>query len=259
MDQDAGPSEGATLDGSSQNVANKVPRAAQLYGNLLTIPSLLFVVIDTPGPGHAHILGHLARPFGNLFRQRAGLLLRCAGVRVERNPIRELIQLLGQPISRGGNFSLSRPVESALEAPMASRIIVSLTLICTTLMVLRIDGMAAERCLDQVLRIAERHGVSTDVPTVSPHGGPDNKKQDLGESGGVVKPPPVRDDMAIISPPADIRDRMPDATARQDHPAAKRMTLRAILTAARAEAERGNEAGCREGLAQANKFLERGE
>jgi hypothetical protein len=36
------------------------------------------------------------------------------------------------------------------------------------------------------------------------------------------------------------------------------MTLQAILTAARAEAERGDEAGCRAALAKAPEILERG-
>ena len=49
---------------------------------------------------------------------------------------------------------------------------------------------------------------------------------------------------------------MPDVTPHQRR-AANRTMLQAILVAARAEAERSNEAGCRVGLARAARILER--
>jgi hypothetical protein len=80
----------------------------------------------------------------------------------------------------------------------------------------------------------------------------------LAASGGVVEPPAVQD-KSVISPPAGQRSLMPTMPdVVPDKPqAANRTALQAILVAARAEAERNNEAGCREGLARAATILER--
>jgi hypothetical protein len=82
--------------------------------------------------------------------------------------------------------------------------------------------------------------------------------RDLSDSGGVIEPPAVQD-KSVIAPPAGQASPMPtlpDVTPDKAR-AANRTALQAILVAARAEAERNNEAGCREGLARAAKVLER--
>ena len=115
------------------------------------------------------------------------------------------------------------------------------------------------------MSLARRHNISTDPPTATPDkpipGKPaEVTPRELGRSGGVVEPPPVRD-KGVIAPPPDNRSAMPTmpdvGSDQRQAPAADRTTLQAILVAARGEAERGNEAGCREALGRAAKVLER--
>ncbi len=127
----------------------------------------------------------------------------------------------------------------------------------------------AETCLDRVRGMAEAQGVLTDPPTVLPGqarrpGSPD----DLARSGGVVEPPPVSD-RSVIAPPRDhsgmptLPDVKPKASPPAPSPqergldAADRSTLQALLVAARAEAERGDETGCLDGLRKAHDLLSR--
>lgn len=111
------------------------------------------------------------------------------------------------------------------------------------------DIAAADRCLDQVKGLAAEYGVSTDPPTVDPKGGRTAKSDDLAKSGGVIEPPQTQD-RSVISPPAQADSRMPtvpDVVPRTNPPAEKTVTqtsLQALLVAARAQAERGEEAQC---------------
>jgi hypothetical protein len=124
---------------------------------------------------------------------------------------------------------------------------------------------AADSCLDQVRDLASQHGTPSKPPTAAPDskGGAKATTQDLARSGGVIAPPPM-DDRSVIKPPSTGNDRMPtvpdvapQAQKQQDTPAADRTKLQAALTAARAQAERGDEQGCQEALARARTLAER--
>ena len=122
---------------------------------------------------------------------------------------------------------------------------------------------AADKCLDQVRDLAARHGTPSKPPTAAPDRKSDITTQDLARSGGVIKPPPV-DDKSVITPPPNTRDAMPTVPhvapkAQQEEPAADRTKLQAALTAARSQAEQGNEKGCREALERARTLAERAE
>ncbi len=132
---------------------------------------------------------------------------------------------------------------------------------------------AAEGCLDQVRELARAQSLSTDPPTASPDKGPGVTSRELGRSGGVIEPP-ATSDRSVITPPGTTDSRMPtmpDVTrtpgtppsqqaardeARKDG-AADRTALQALLVAARAEAERGQEANCIDTLKKARELLER--
>jgi hypothetical protein len=120
----------------------------------------------------------------------------------------------------------------------------------------------ADGCLDQVRELAGRHGTPSDPPTVAPNGNKAVTTEDLARSGGVIKPPPVQD-KAVITPGPGTHDPMPTipdvATKKspQDGDAAERTQLQAALTAARAQAERGDELGCQEALARARTLARR--
>jgi hypothetical protein len=121
---------------------------------------------------------------------------------------------------------------------------------------------AADSCLDQVRDLASQHGTPSKPPTAAPDGkGGGTTTQELARSGGVITPPPM-DDRSVIKPPSTGNDRMPtvpDVTPKTqpDKPAAERTQLQAALTAARAQAERGDEKGCQEALARAKTLAER--
>ncbi|TAJ26202.1 MAG: hypothetical protein EPO67_19025 [Reyranella sp.] len=117
---------------------------------------------------------------------------------------------------------------------------------------------AAAACLDDVKSLAAERGLSTDPPTVAPEGGTKPTPEQMARSGGVIEPPPVQD-RSVITPPRSAGAAMPTlpnvtAGPPKEAAAAERTTLQALLVAARAEAERGNERGCLEGLAKAQAF-----
>ncbi len=134
---------------------------------------------------------------------------------------------------------------------------------------------AAEGCLDKVRDLAKSQNISTDPPTASPDKAPGVTSRDLGRSGGVIEPP-ATSDRSVIAPPSSTDSRMPtmpDVTPKPSAPsdpatasnearkdqAADRTALQAVLVAARAEAERGQEANCLDALEKARKLLERAE
>jgi len=121
---------------------------------------------------------------------------------------------------------------------------------------------AADSCLDQVRDLASRYGAPSAPPTAAPNGKGNVTTQDLARSGGVIKPPPVQD-KSVITPPPDRQDPMPTvpdiATKKkpEEGSGAERTQLQAALTAARAQAERGDEKGCEEALARARTLADR--
>ena len=125
----------------------------------------------------------------------------------------------------------------------------------------------AEGCLDRVRELARSQKISTDPPTASPDKapgapgqgtGPGATSRELGRSGGVIEPPATAD-RSVITPPATTDSRMPTMPDVTPKPAADRTALQALLVAARAEAERGQEAGCLDALEKARKLLKRTE
>lgn len=132
---------------------------------------------------------------------------------------------------------------------------------------------AAEGCLDEVRALAQAQNIPTDPPTASPDKAPSVTSRELGRSGGVIEPP-ATSDRSVVTPPASADSRMPtmpDVTQKPSPPpspqaardesrkegAADRTALQALLVAARAEAERGQEANCVDTLKQARELLER--
>ena len=124
----------------------------------------------------------------------------------------------------------------------------------------------ADNCLDRVEQMAAAYGTSTDPPTIPPG---EMKKpvspDDLARSGGVVEPP-ATPDRSVITPPRDhsgmptmpdvARPRPSDKTTKaQRLDPADMSTLQAILVAARAQAERGMEAECLDGLRKAEELV----
>ncbi len=118
---------------------------------------------------------------------------------------------------------------------------------------------AAEGCLDQVRDLARTQNISTDPPTASPDQSPSVTSRELGRSGGVIEPP-ATSDRSVITPPGTTDSRMPtmpDVTEKPGTPPPQRAALQALLVAARAEAERGQEANCVDTLKKARELLER--
>lgn len=125
------------------------------------------------------------------------------------------------------------------------------------------NAAPADKCLDAVRDLAARHGTPSKPPTASPDRKSDITTQDLARSGGVIKPPAV-DDKSVITPAPNAHDPMPTVPnvapkAQQEEPAADRTRLQAALTAARSQAEQGNEKGCEEALERARTLAERSE
>lgn len=116
----------------------------------------------------------------------------------------------------------------------------------------------AESCLDRVLGIAGTYGLATDPPTVGARDS-DVTIEDLARSGGVVEPERLKDGM-VIAPPRDKGYRMPTLpdVKERDLPGVDLTALQAILVAARAQAERGNEAGCWTTLEKVRTIVDRG-
>ena len=125
-------------------------------------------------------------------------------------------------------------------------------------------------CLDEVRRLADAHGLATDPPTVAPDekkAGPKLKPDDLAKSGGVIEPP-VTNDRSVITPPpsASRMPTLPDvatpAPMKKDRSksglsAPDMTTLQGLLVAARAAAEEGKEAACRERIDKARELVAR--
>ena len=128
------------------------------------------------------------------------------------------------------------------------------------------DQAFGDNCLDRVEQMASAYGTSTDPPTIPPG---EMKKpvspDDLARSGGVVEPP-ATSDRSVITPPRDHSGMptMPDlarpqpkdknAKAQRLGPA-EMSSLQAVLVAARAQAERGMEAECLDGLRKAEQLI----
>lgn len=125
----------------------------------------------------------------------------------------------------------------------------------------------AGSCLEQVNSAAEAHHLSVEPPDARP-AGPGVTSGDLSKSGGVIEPPKVGDP-AVVEPPGGVRYGMPtvpDVTS--DAPRARMngtsdtlsaqdvAILESILVAARADAQRGDEAGCFKKMRKAQDFLE---
>lgn len=128
------------------------------------------------------------------------------------------------------------------------------------------DQAFGDNCLNRVEQMAAAYGTSTDPPTIPPG---EMKKpvspDDLARSGGVVEPP-TTSDRSVITPPRDHSGMptMPDVVRPQpkDKSAKARTlgpadmsTLQAVLVAARAQAERGMEAECLDGLRKAEQLI----
>ena len=128
------------------------------------------------------------------------------------------------------------------------------------------DQAFGDNCLDRVEQMASTYGTSTDPPTIPPG---EMKKpvspDDLARSGGVVEPP-TTSDRSVITPPRDhsgmptmpdlVRPQPKDKNAKaQTLGPADMSSLQAVLVAARAQAERGMEAECLEGLRKAQQLI----
>jgi hypothetical protein len=123
-----------------------------------------------------------------------------------------------------------------------------------------------DNCLDRVEQMAAAYGTSTDPPTIPPG---EMKKpviaDDLARSGGVVEPPTTADRSVITPPrahsgmptmPDVVRPAPKDKSAKaQTLDPADMSTLQAVLVAARAQAERGMEAECLDGLRKAEQLI----
>ena len=128
------------------------------------------------------------------------------------------------------------------------------------------DQAFGDNCLDRVEQMASTYGTSTDPPTIPPG---EMKKpvspDDLARSGGVVEPP-ATSDRSVITPPRDhsgmptmpdlVRPQPKDKNAKaQTLGPADMSSLQAVLVAARAQAERGMEAECLDGLRKAEQLI----
>jgi hypothetical protein len=136
-------------------------------------------------------------------------------------------------------------------------------------MVVATDAASAAGCLEEARSLAQRYHLSSDPPTVPADKAPTTvRPADLARSGGVIEPPPSPD-RAVITPPRSAHDAMPTMPVVKDAPpksapadagklgAAETTALQAILVAARAQAERGAEAECRDRLREARELVER--
>jgi hypothetical protein len=128
------------------------------------------------------------------------------------------------------------------------------------------DQAFGDNCLERVEQMAATYGTSTDPPTIPPG---EMKKpvspDDLARSGGVVEPPKTSD-RSVITPPRDhsgmptlpdvVRPEPKDRSAKATPlDPADMSTLQAVLVAARAQAERGMEAECLDGLRKAEQLI----
>lgn len=139
------------------------------------------------------------------------------------------------------------------------------TALLASVMLLPVQAFG-DNCLGRVQQMAAAYGTSTDPPTIPPG---EMKKpvtpDDLARSGGVVEPPTTAD-RSVITPPRDhsgmptmpnvVRPHERDNGAQTERLGAADMsTLQAVLVAARAQAERGMEAECLDGLRKAEQLI----
>jgi hypothetical protein len=103
-------------------------------------------------------------------------------------------------------------------------------------------GAGAESCLEQVRSLAASHGVSSDPPAGGVITPPRDQSYGMPTMPNVAPTPPFKEDGSRSAPPSG----GPDLTS-----------LQALLVAARAEAERGNESECLERLEKAREVIER--
>lgn len=131
----------------------------------------------------------------------------------------------------------------------------------------------AQTCRDQVDRLAAALDLETVPPTAGSTGsgaitgdgaagGPVTSER-LARSGGVMAPP-VTGDGGVITPPPEAGAAMPTAPAARPAPgdtigtdAARRSQVAALVMAARAAADEGDEARCRTTLQQLRALLPR--
>jgi hypothetical protein len=167
----------------------------------------------------------------------------------------------------------------AMQNPRRLSYRASTFLLAPILMVVGADAASAAGCLDEVRNLAQRYHVSSDPPTAPADKAPTAVRPgDLARSGGVIEPPPSPD-KAVITPPRSAHDAMPTVPDVKDAPpkspppgnapadaakpdtgkldAAQTTALQAVLVAARAQAERGSEAECRDRLKEARGLIER--
>jgi hypothetical protein len=125
---------------------------------------------------------------------------------------------------------------------------------------------AAQTCRDLVDRLAEQHALHAAPPAAPDTAGLPGSitPEELARSGGAIQPPPTGDDAAVIAPPPT-GDPMPTAPplegstsagelAAGDEPA-HQAQVEALLAAARAAAEQGDEPLCRERLEEAQNLI----
>jgi hypothetical protein len=116
----------------------------------------------------------------------------------------------------------------------------------------------AAACLGEVRALADDYALSIDPPDMAAQTSPETLTDELARSGGVIEPP-ATGDRAVIEPPETgsdmptVPDVAPDEPPREgegpvDLSPPDKVILESVLQAARAEAERGEEAGCFERL-----------
>lgn len=160
-------------------------------------------------------------------------------------------------------FAKPRRIRGRIKALAAAAVLVAA-------LALLPDQAAGDNCLERVQQLAATYGTPTDPPTIPPG---ELKKpvspDDLARSGGVVEPP-TTPDRSVITPPRDHSGMPtlpnitppapkgpPKTTDGKPLDPAETSTLQALLVAARAQAERGMEAECLEGLRKAEQFVAR--
>jgi len=129
----------------------------------------------------------------------------------------------------------------------------------------------ADNCRDRVLEMAAQYKIETEPPTIPP--GEMRKPvtpEDLARSGGVVEPPPTSD-RSVVTPPQshsgmptlpNVEPAQPKAAEADKGGSMTKLdpsettTLQALLVAARAQAERGMERECLDGLRKAQRLIE---
>lgn len=122
---------------------------------------------------------------------------------------------------------------------------------------------AAQDCRDQVEALADKLGLSTELPEAPSSGGAQQQQPDAGdlaESGGVIEPPDTGADIPTIEPAPGQSPDMPTAPDVQPQTpgggdnngqSAKNAQIQSLLTAARQAAEAGNNQRCLDRLQEA--------